>query len=685
MSAKQQSLLNVQNNLANVIKNIESNLFTRIERLENNVINEKNNENESNIVNIPDYGKIKGYLDTSMQGTNNVYAFLGVPYTNPPVGENRFRPPTQLNKLNENEILNATNIDNNRQFVCCPQENIYNLDGLSEDCLYMDIFSSNPVKNWNSDYLAPVLVFIHGGAVSFGSKSINFGNGLYEINNQNSYKSPMLSEQNIVYVSINYRLNIFSFRSSTYLSTESTPNIDPFIKKYEYSTSSLALLDILVALNYIKKNIHLFGGDPNNITVSGESAGAFIINNLTCIPEFDSLCNNIILQSGSYTSYHPFITLNSNLVPSLISDENNFTEPNIGIISYEREILEYYKKLNIDISTKDGIDYLRGLDDIALYNTISNFEEPFKIPFDNNLVIKSVLSSIWKGDISISNKNILSLSCDEEYNLYTIIDPTLLDKSHEISIKNLKKTLPANIYDEINSLYPLPSTLDKPNNRPYLISDGWIISIFLTSIGYSINNNSYNSILLQQIPSIDPITGGVIHGQDLAYLFNYNLLYAKSIQPLPPYYAKLGKIMRNYFYNFMTVNSSNKGLLNIQSDSDLESVFIGDLQTKKSKTPNEDNLQENPTTAFIGFGEYSQLKQYNINTLPDNSNVSNLPDILGKSCIFRENSTIKFSNGNKLIYEGKEITQKNRFLRLFEIYIYLLNNTNNTIPLMKNW
>ena len=103
--------------------------FNAINAYKSNIINEKNNEknneNESNIVNIPDYGKIKGYLDTSMQGTNNVYAFLGVPYANPPVGENRFRPPTRLNKLNENEILNATNIDNNRQFVCCPQENIY--------------------------------------------------------------------------------------------------------------------------------------------------------------------------------------------------------------------------------------------------------------------------------------------------------------------------------------------------------------------------------------------------------------------------------------------------------------------------------------------------------------------------------------------------------------------------------
>ena len=662
--------------------------FNAINAYKSNINNEKNNENESNIVNIPDYGKIKGYLDTSMQGTNNVYAFLGVPYANPPVGENRFRPPTQLNKLNENEILNATNIDNNRQFVCCPQENIYNLNGLSEDCLYMDIFSSNPVKNWNSNYLVPVQVFIHGGGLSRGSKSINFGNGGYEINNQNVYKSPMLSEQNIVYVSINYRLNIFSFRSSAYLSTESTPNIDPFIKKYEYSTSSLALLDTLVALNYIKKNIHLFGGDPNNITVSGTSAGAFIINNLTCIPEFDSLCNNIILQSGSYSSYNPYIDLNRNLYPSLISDENNFTESNIDVTSFEREILEHYKKkLNIDISTKDGIDYLRELDDITLYDTISDsdYKENFIIPFDNNLITKSVLSSIWKGDVSISNKNILSLCCEEEYNYYTFSNPDELDKSHQTYIKNLKKTLPENIYEEINNLYPLPSTLDTPNNRTYLNSDTWIISIFLSSIGYSINNKSYSSILLQQVPTVDPIAGGVIHSQDLLYLFNFNPFFTKSIQTFPPYYAKLGKIMRNYFYNFMTLNSSNKGLLNIQSDSDLESVFIGDLQTHKSKTPNEDNLLENPTTAFIGFGEYSQVKQYNINTLPDNSNISNLPDTLGKSCIFREDSTIKFSNGDKLIYEGKEITQKNRFLRLFEIYIYLLNNTNNTIPFTKNW
>lgn len=119
----------------------------------------------------------------------------------------------------------------------------------SEDCLFLDVFApKNVFEDAGSGYGAPVLVWIYGGGYTGGNKVSGSPTGLF-----------MRAEQDIVFVAMNYRLGAFGWLSGPTLQKDGDANA--------------GLLDQRLALEWIQENIHLFGGDPNRVTVFGESAG----------------------------------------------------------------------------------------------------------------------------------------------------------------------------------------------------------------------------------------------------------------------------------------------------------------------------------------------------------------------------------------------------------------------------
>ena len=201
-----------------------------------------------------------------------------IPYAKPPIDQLRWKAPRTIN---------------NSKNIITPKENNYCVqrpsslggpggEGLyvgTEDCLYLDI--SAPVRKESE--LLPVMFWIHGGGNTSGLKD------LYDFNK-------MVRRHNIIVVRINYRLGPFGWFYH--------PSIQGFQSGID-KTSNFGTLDIIAALRWVKKNITLFGGDPENITIFGESAGGHNVLSLLVSNKSKGLFDKAISMSGYTTSINP--------------------------------------------------------------------------------------------------------------------------------------------------------------------------------------------------------------------------------------------------------------------------------------------------------------------------------------------------------------------------------------------
>ncbi|KAK9730599.1 Carboxylesterase family [Popillia japonica] len=200
--------------------------------------------------------------------TNSVYAWNGIPYAKPPLGDLRFEAPVAPN--NWTGIWDAT-YDRSEcvSFIVSElAENINNPRG-DEDCLYVNVYTPKPPQSIHTPLA--VMVWIHGG-------SFLHGNGSYAL-----YSPTELVREGVIVVSFNYRLGIFGFLSTN-------DNAVP---------GNTGLRDQLFALNWVQNNIRTFGGNPNQVTIFGESAGAASVSYLVLSPLSRGLFSRAIMESGT--------------------------------------------------------------------------------------------------------------------------------------------------------------------------------------------------------------------------------------------------------------------------------------------------------------------------------------------------------------------------------------------------
>ncbi len=199
-------------------------------------------------------------------------AFLGLPYAKPPVGNLRWKapePPAQWSGLRD-----ATQFGNRCQQWHVWNDYIFTDAGPSEDCLYLNVYA--PASARQSSKL-PVMLWIHGGGFLAGAAS------------EPRYTNPALVAKGVIVVTINYRLNIFGFLASQDLAKEQGGH-----------AGNYGLMDQVAALQWVKANIASFGGDTNNVTIFGESAGSFAVSALTVAPAARGLFHKVIGESGAF-------------------------------------------------------------------------------------------------------------------------------------------------------------------------------------------------------------------------------------------------------------------------------------------------------------------------------------------------------------------------------------------------
>ena len=202
---------------------------------------------------------------------NGVASWLGIPYAKPPVGERRFKAPEYVDA--SDRVFEAKYYGKSAYTTASYPDVIQKL--ASEDCLYLNIWANADDKTEKK----PVMVWIHGGAYSVGSGS------------QFSYNGANLvqAQSDIILVNMNYRLNMYGF-----MDFSSVPGGEAF-----ESASCNGLLDQAMALRWVHENIAAFGGDPDNVTVFGQSAGGGSVSILSVMKEANQYFQKIIAQSGS--------------------------------------------------------------------------------------------------------------------------------------------------------------------------------------------------------------------------------------------------------------------------------------------------------------------------------------------------------------------------------------------------
>lgn len=202
-------------------------------------------------------GKVRGTQEGELR------VFRGIPFAKPPIGERRFRAPVPVDHWEKTFEASAFG-------PSCPQD-MPGVDTMSEDCLSINVWAHD------DDVVRPVMVYIYGGAFISGSSAMS------------TYDATSLAQNgDMVMVTFNYRLGVLGFLATEALGAQNGG-----------VAGNYGLQDQVEALRWVQTNIRAFGGDPTNVTIFGESAGAISVCALHGAPEADALFHKGIMQSGT--------------------------------------------------------------------------------------------------------------------------------------------------------------------------------------------------------------------------------------------------------------------------------------------------------------------------------------------------------------------------------------------------
>lgn len=220
-----------------------------------------------------DSGKIAG----SPGHDPSIMVYKGIPYAAPPVGELRWQAPQPVEPWAGVQAAaafgNSAMQPAQEPFRMWTEEFIIGHKQYSEDCLTLNVWTDAA----STDGKRPVIVFIHGGALISGGSSCEV------------YFGDNIAKQGVVYVSFNYRLGILGFFAHPELTAESRHN----------ASGNYGVLDAIAALQWVQTNIAAFGGDPDNVTIMGQSAGSRMVHALLITPLAKGLFHKAVAQSAN--------------------------------------------------------------------------------------------------------------------------------------------------------------------------------------------------------------------------------------------------------------------------------------------------------------------------------------------------------------------------------------------------
>ncbi|XP_060067071.1 uncharacterized protein LOC132547323 [Ylistrum balloti] len=480
-----------------------------------------------------------------------VYQFRNIPYAKPPVGSRRFTKPELSGPWAG--TLNATQFGPSCIQPMSPPPYHKYLPNLnqSEDCLILNIYVPRDIS---PSTRKSVMVWIHGGAYIVGQGM------LYDA-------SYLALTGDVVVVTINYRLGLFGFLS--------TPHTNELKGNY-------GLWDQRLALQWVKENIDNYGGDPNSVTIFGESAGGFSVSLQAIIPQNQGLFQRVIAQSGSAFSALSYIDSSNmhttaKLVGIHVGCANTSGIPTTYAGCMRRKSAddlvaaqEAVTASNLPPFTIDGVfgpiidyDILQSFPKTLLTNKSSEtfqFFQNLDFMTGNVNAEGSVFLSLLK-QISKYDKFDLNIGIPTEV-FCNLIVPTFVNTFFSSQVNS---TLPS---DLICSLYGTSSEGQEGDNAIDVFSDAFFITPTIKSlIAHSEGNlrkSTYQYIFKRPVPDPDFKVhlswwrnDSSAHASELSFLFGLEDFQTKFNMSVSPADIRLSKIMLKYWTNFAKTGNPN--------------------------------------------------------------------------------------------------------------------------------
>ena len=452
------------------------------------------------LVKLTTSGYVIGYVS---EDDDSVRVFLGVPYAEPPVGDLRFRPPrpptppeVPIDAIVEPPSCMQTPYREGG-FYAQP------LGEVSEDCLYLNIWTAA-----GEDDRLPVMVWIHGGALTRGSGSLPL------------YDGTALAGQGAVVVTINYRLGAFGYLAHPALSAESEHG----------ASGNYGVLDQIIALQWVRDNIATFGGDPDRVTIFGESAGAWSVNVLQASPLARGLFHRAIGQSGGFFDG----------LPVLRSSEDG---------SAESGGVAFAKRLGIEGG--DAAARLRELDAAMILAEASKQGAFATRPNVDGWVLPKQVAEIYRAGEQADVPVLVGSNRDEATSLMGGMLP-----SNKSGVEFLVKSQFADVADEFFEAYPVPD--DAAARRAFIdaFSDrvfAWHMKTWAT-LSETVSSPAYLYFFTHAPPHPEKDVYGAYHAAEIAYAFD-------NLEKLDYEYAaedrELAEAMSGYWVAFASTGDPN--------------------------------------------------------------------------------------------------------------------------------
>ncbi|VVC39815.1 Carboxylesterase type B, conserved site,Carboxylesterase, type B,Carboxylesterase type B [Cinara cedri] len=487
---------------------------------------------------ILEQGTLQGLHYKTRLSNKPYVSFLGIPYAKPPINNLRFKAPVK--HPGWNGILKAFSTGK-----MCMQYDVFVTKKIvgSEDCLYLNVF----VPQEESNEKKAVMVFIHGGAFNYGSGSLDF------------YSPDYLLDENVIVVTINYRLNVLGFL-----------NFD-----INECPGNMGLKDQLFALKWVKANISAFGGDTNNITIFGESAGSASVHYHTLSPRSTGLFQRAIMQSGNAFNVWAFNERHKEAaykLAKLLGCKND----------NPKEIVEYLLKVPaVDLvkctSSKFKFEGQRDLLNIPFVPSIENnaISEPFLHIHPEILTKTASPVPLITGINSMEGMIIFG-----EHRLGKIFDFHKTEEMKRLFESNFSEGVINKVKNFYFYQYYLQSDTTKLENTCHLFSDVFFTKEFPHSFNYLLKKgvtpvynyefkfdgelNMCKQLLFATRPLFQSLKGAC-HADELNYLF-YGQLFGFLPKLNSPEY-RMCRIMSKLWCNFAKTGNPNSPDLNVTWNS----------------------------------------------------------------------------------------------------------------------
>jgi para-nitrobenzyl esterase len=500
----------------------------------------------------------------ALEGTSEasgVVSFKGIPFAQPPVGDLRWKEPQPAK--NWEGTLKADHFGHNPMQKPIFGDMSFRSAGMSEDCLYLNVWT--PAKS--SQEKLPVLVYFYGGGLMAGDGS------------ESRYDGESMAKKGIVTLTVNYRLSVFGFFSHPELTKES-PN---------HSSGNYGYLDQNIALLWVKKNIAAFGGEPDRVTIAGESAGSISVSVQMASPLSKNLIAGAIGESGA------------GIKPTLFP---------IPLADGEQNGVKFAAKVNANtLADLRAIPAEKLLDDAFTPGT-----PPMSATIDGYLLPKSLPEIFMAGEQAKVPLLVGWNSAEVPFQFLMHADaPTL---------ENYKKTL-STLYgdkaEEALKLYPAASDEEVIKSATALSSDRFIVystwkwadlqvqtgekpvyrylfsrvrPAMVASMGNAtpgLAGGVVKGDASKPVPKMPPPVGAS-HASEIEYAMG-NLTGNKTYAWTPDDF-KVSETMENYFANFIkNANPNGKGLPKWSAITDNNKVKFMNIDVKSQEQAETDRAR----------------------------------------------------------------------------------------------